>query len=88
MAESPFWLVWNPDHPSPPKKRYPTRQEAQRVARALAAKHSGTSAQVFVLKAQSYHQIRVRGSMVNETMAPWGSGPPCPDPSAHVAKQV
>lgn len=58
MNSRPFWIIWNPLNPSTPQHQYPSRASAQRVARAMAAKHSATGAYFYVMKAQSCHQMQ------------------------------
>lgn len=57
--QRPFWIIWNPNHTATPQNRYPSRAAAQRVARAMAERHSGTGAYFYVMKAQSCHQKQV-----------------------------
>lgn len=48
VAEPSFYLLWNPAHPSPPKVRFATLDEARRIARALAERDGST---MYILKA-------------------------------------
>lgn len=73
-----FWLIWNPDHSTPPQQRYPTRQAANRAAECMARLYPGQT--FYVLKAQSSAN-RKRWPRT-EVYAPWGVH--CPDPSAHM----
>jgi hypothetical protein len=76
IDESPFWVVWNPEHPATPTVRYPTRGAATRAAKNMAEKHAHEGATFYVLKAQSYHQQQI--VMQTWTMSEWGIGAPCP----------
>jgi hypothetical protein len=72
----PFWVVWNPDHPVTPQKRFATRKSAQYEARRMAEKFSHEGAVFYVLKAQSCHQRQLQ--MCDWLMGEWGIGAPCP----------
>lgn len=72
----PFWVVWNPDHPDTPQKRYTTRKAAQYEARRMADKFSHIGGVFYVLKAQSCHQRQ--GRVEDWIMVEWGIGAPCP----------
>lgn len=76
IDEPPFWVVWNPDHPVTPTKRWHTRGSAQREARKLAEIFAHEGAVFYVLKAQSCHQRQV--CMQDWVMSEWGIGAPCP----------
>jgi hypothetical protein len=76
IDEPPFWLVWNPDHPTTPTKRYPSRKAASYAARKMAEQFSGGGAVYYVLKTQSAHQMQFK--VEDFLMADWGVGAPCP----------
>lgn len=79
IDEPPFWVIWNPDHPTSPDappKRFKRRGQAQAAARAMAKECAGRGEVVYVLKAQSCHQQQV--AMADFYMAEFGIGAPCP----------
>lgn len=49
-----FYIVWNPNHPSPPREQYRTEEQAQNVAEKMAAKNPGE--QFVVLASRSVSQ--------------------------------
>jgi hypothetical protein len=69
--ETPFWLVWNPNHPTPPKQRYPMRKDAVKACRIMCRLFKGE--EFYVLKAQSMHTCLGKTNKVTTTQyVPWG----------------
>lgn len=57
--EKPFWLVWNPDHPTTPRVRYDNQKTAEAVA-ARMAKDIGLGAVFYVLQGKCAYQHQVK----------------------------
>jgi hypothetical protein len=76
IDEPPFWLVWNPDNPTTPQRRYSSRKAATFAARKMAERFAHEGAVFYVLKTQSAHQKQFK--VEDFLMADWGVGAPCP----------
>lgn len=45
-----FWVLWQPGHPNPPRVKFSSEEEAERVAGIMVRKHGGV---YYVLQAKT-----------------------------------